>query len=80
MSLKSINATFSTNNGIMLPGYSQSTNMLGMNNQWLSPGLDFIAGGFQERDLLGNKSNFVYANHAYENNWLVDTSNFNYIF
>ena len=79
MSLKSINATFSTNNGTMLPGYSQSTNMLGMNNQWLSPGLDFIAGGFQERDLLGNKTNFVYANHAYENNWLVDTSNFNYI-
>ena len=63
----------------MLPGYSPKTNILGMDDQWLSPGIDFIAGGYQERDLIGTKTNMIYANHAYKNNWLVDTSNFNYI-
>ena len=41
--------------------------------------MDFIAGGYQERDMLGNKTNFVFANHAAENNWLVDTNNYQYI-
>ena len=35
--------------------------------------------GYQERDMLGNKTNFVFANHATENNWLVDTNNYQYI-
>ena len=32
-----------------------------------------------KRDLLGSKSNMVYAYNAAQNNWLVDTSNFQYI-
>ena len=79
MSVKSFNATFNTNDGIMLPGYSQRTSLMGFDDQWLSPGLDFIAGGYQERDLIGNKNSLIFANHAYQNNWLVDTNNFQYI-
>tara|TARA_B100000035_G_scaffold82447_1_gene69099 strand:+ start:39481 stop:46905 length:7425 start_codon:yes stop_codon:yes gene_type:complete len=79
MSVKSVNATFNTNDGIMLPGYANRTNLLGMDDNWLAPGMDFIAGGYQERDMLGNKTNFVFANHAAQNNWLVDTNNYQYI-
>ena len=79
MSVKSVNATFNTNDGMMLPGYRPSTSLMGMNNEWIAPGMEFIAGGYQERDLLGSKSNMVYAYNAAQNNWLVDTSNFQYI-
>ena len=79
MSVKSVNATFNTNDGIMMPGYANRTNLLGMDNNWLAPGLDFIAGGYQERDLLGNKTDFIFAHHAAQNNWLVDTNNYKYI-
>ena len=47
----------------MLPGYANRTNLLGMDDNWLAPGMDFIAGGYQERDMLGNKTNLLY-NHA----------------
>ena len=79
MSVKSINGSFNTNDGIMLPGYGSQTNMLGMDDDWLSPGLAFIAGGYQERDLMGTKTRMNFAHHAYDNGWLVDTSNYNYI-
>ena len=79
MSVKSINGSFNTNDGIMLPGYRNQTNMLGMDDDWLSPGLAFIAGGYQERDLMGTQTRMIYAHHAYDNGWLVDTSNYNYI-
>ena len=79
MSVKSVNATFNTNDGMMLPGYRPQTSLMGMDDQWLAPGMDFIAGGYQERDLIGTKTNLIYANNAFQNNWLVDTSNFKYI-
>ena len=68
MSVKSVNATFNTNDGIMLPGYANKTSILGMDDNWIAPGMEFIAGGYQERDMLGNKTNFIFANHAAENN------------
>ena len=79
MSVKSVNATFNTNDGLMLPGYANKTNVLGMDNQWMAPGMAFIAGGYQERDLLGTQTNMIFANDAYQNGWLVDTSNYQYI-
>lgn len=79
MSVKSVNATFNTNDGIILPGYANKTSMLGMDDNWIAPGMEFIAGGYQERDLLGNQTNLIFANNAAENNWLVDTNNFQYI-
>jgi hypothetical protein len=39
MSVKSVNATFNTNDGIMLPGYANRTNLLGMDDNWSAPGL-----------------------------------------
>ena len=79
MSVKSVNATFNTNDGIMLPGYANRTNLLGMDNNWSAPGIDFISGGYQERDLLGNKTDFIFAHYAAGNSWLVDTNNYQYI-
>ena len=79
MSVKNVTGTFTTNDGIMLPGYSNYTNILGMDNQWAGPSLEFIAGGYQERDLLGQRTGMIFANHAYNNNWMVDTSNYGLI-
>ena len=76
MSLKSISGTFTTNDGIMLPGYANYTNVLGMDEQWMGPTWQFIAGGYQERDLWGQKTGMIFAEHAYNNNWLVDSSNY----
>ncbi|MDG2370406.1 MAG: cell surface protein SprA [Flavobacteriales bacterium] len=79
MSLKTVTGTFTTNDGIMLPGYANYTNVLGMDEQWGGPSWEFIAGGYQERDLIGQRTGMLFADHAYQNNWLVDTSNFGLI-
>jgi cell surface protein SprA len=79
MSVKSVNATFNTNDGLLLPGYVNYTNMIGMDDSWGGPSLAFISGGYQERDMLGNKTNRIFANDAYQNSWTVDSTNFQYI-
>ena len=79
MSVKSVNATFNTNDGLLLPGYANYTNMMGMDDNWGGPSLAFISGGYQERDMLGNKTNRIFANDAYQNSWTVDSTNFKYI-
>ena len=79
MSLKSVSGTYTTNDGIMLPGYANYTNVLGMDDQWMGPSWQFIAGGYQERDLWGQKTEMIFAEHAYNNNWLVDSSNYGLI-
>ena len=43
MSVKSLNATFNTNDGIMLPGYANKTSILGMDDKWIAPCMEFIS-------------------------------------
>lgn len=79
LSLKSVTVNYNTNDGILLPGYAQATNMLGMDNAFAGPSWQFVAGGFQETDLFGRPTNLNFARYAYSQNWLVDTVGLNII-
>ena len=79
MSLKNVSVNYSTNDGILLPGYNSSTNVMGMDNNFFGPSFDFIAGGNQMRDIFGDTTSNNFARDAYLNNWLVDTANFDII-
>ena len=44
MMLKNVNLTYSTTDGVLLPGYTPSTNVIGMSPGFDAPGLDFVMG------------------------------------
>lgn len=44
MSLRSINATYTLNEGTILPGYLKTPKYLGMDEKWSSPGWNFVLG------------------------------------
>ena len=54
MSLQNVSLNYSTNDGMLLPGYNNSTNVMGMDNNFFGPSFDFIAGGYQMRDIFGD--------------------------
>lgn len=66
MSLKNINVTYSMNNGTILPGYKQFTNMMGMDNNFAGPTPGFIVG--DQSDIRQT---------AIDNDWLVKTASIN---
>ncbi len=66
MSLKNVNITYSMNNGTILPGYGQFTNMMGMDANFAGPTPGFILG--DQKDIRPI---------AVENNWLVKTRSLN---
>ncbi len=45
MSLRSINGSYSLNEGTMLPGYTETPKFFGMDEHWNSPGWKFVLGG-----------------------------------
>ncbi len=77
MMLKNASFTYTTNDGIMLPGYNERTEMLGMNSNWSAPGWGFIMGQ-QNRDIFGNE-NRDFATYAYDNDWMIDTASSRYL-
>lgn len=66
MSLKNVNATYSMNNGTILPGYKQFTNMMGMDPSFGGPTPGFI---------FGDQSDI--RTKAIGNDWLVKTPSLN---
>jgi cell surface protein SprA len=52
MTLKQVQATYSENNGTNLPGYIDSTRILGMNTGNFNPGIPFVIGS--QRNILAN--------------------------
>jgi cell surface protein SprA len=66
MSLKNVNATYSMNNGTILPGYKQFTNMVGMDPNFGGPTPGFIAG--DQTDIRQK---------AIDKDWLVKTPSLN---
>lgn len=72
MSLKNINVTYSETEGTILPNFNQGTSILGMNQNWSAPGLDFVAGiqgpgeSFLERAQRDRNGDGI------GNDWLVD--------
>ena len=79
MSLKNISATYSTNDGILMPGFAKQTEMLGLDQNFQGQSWEFVSGGFQEMDIFGRPTGYDYADYAYTNGWLVDTSKFHLI-
>ena len=66
MSLKNVNVTYAINNGTILPGYKQFTNMMGMDANFAGPTPGFILG--DQKDIRQT---------AIENDWLVKTKSLN---
>ncbi|MBL4706521.1 MAG: cell surface protein SprA, partial [Flavobacteriales bacterium] len=80
MMLKNVNFTYSTTDGVLLPGYTPSTNMFGM-SPWDSdastisgPGYQFVMGGHQRYDLLGRETGNDFAFYAANNGWILDSA------
>ena len=62
MSLKNVSATYTQNEGTLLPGYSERTNILGMDPNFAAPGFGFVA-GFQDEN---------YPFEAARRGWLIE--------
>lgn len=71
MGLRNVTVNYSINNGILLPGFAPTSYMVGLDNNFASPGTPFILGGFQKFDLLSRPTGFDYADYALENGWMV---------
>ena len=69
MGVQSISGSFSRNEGIMLPGFAQTSRYGGFDENLDSPGLLFLV-GHQNTDVFGNKTS-DFAVDAAENGWLV---------
>ena len=70
MSVKNVSASYTLTEGSSLAGYTRSTNMLGMDNQFNAPGWPFILGWQDEN----------FAEEAIRNEWYVkDTLNIPYL-
>ncbi len=80
MMLKTASFTYSTTDGMMLPGFGQVNNLLGMDYQWNSPGWGFVSGR-QNYDLWGNQNGWngydQYAYYAADQGWLVQNQYIN---
>jgi len=70
MTLRTGTITYSQNSGILLPGYNQTTNILGMDG-FDAPGFGFITG--QQNHNLSGDIVRDFATTAASNGWLVQT-------
>lgn len=69
MSLKNVSFTYSSTDGTLLPGYNQTTSLMGQNAAFTAPGLPFVFGQ-QDADLTGVLVRDFQALAA-GNDWLV---------
>jgi cell surface protein SprA len=76
MSVRNVSATYSLNDGTLLPGYSQETRVLGFANGFDAPLSGFIFGQ-QRYNLSGRESNYNIAENASRNGWLVQNTALN---
>ncbi len=74
MGVKNASVTYSTTDGILLPGYGEKTQLVGMNPNWSAPSFQFIMGK-QNRDIFGNENSWGnrkdYAFYAADQGWLI---------
>ena len=68
MMIKNASGNYTITDGIFLPGYTENTQILGMNQNWSAPGFGFVAGQ-QNYDIFGNRKSdnivFDIANKGY---------------
>jgi cell surface protein SprA len=74
MSVKNASFTYSSTDGIMLSGYNEKTQFIGMSPNWTAPGFGFVLGR-QNHDIFGNPNKWgdrdEYAFYASDQNWLI---------
>lgn len=73
MSVNTANVTYSRARGTMVPGWDESSKVLGMNDNWSAPGWDFVFG--QQYESTGENT---FWKKAGDNGWLVNNPNVNY--
>lgn len=71
MMLKNVSGSYSTNEGMLLPGYGLTTKIVGMDSEFQGPGVGFILGE-QNNDVFGNPVR-NYAYDAANNGWINET-------
>lgn len=68
MMMKNASGNYTITDGIFLPGYTENTQILGLNQNWSAPGFGFVAGK-QNYDIFGNRKSdnivFEIANKGY---------------
>ena len=69
--VKNININYTESFNSRLPGYTDSTKILGQNWRTRAPGLDYVFGRQPDVDWLNNAAN---------KNWITNDVNFNYLF
>lgn len=70
MSVRTVSGSYSVNSTMALPGYKDSTRLLGFNKDFTAPGAGFL---FGQQDGFG-PNNVSYPEYAISKGWLVKTS------
>jgi cell surface protein SprA len=76
MSLRNVGATYTQNDGTLLPGYDRETRILGFDSGFDAPMGGFIFGK-QRYSPTGKDTGFDFARTAAQNGWLVQNENIN---
>lgn len=71
MMVRNANASYTRNEGLLLPGYGRDSKMLGMDQSFDGPGWGFIFGE-QNTNLKGEETDRNFALMAAEKGWLVN--------
>lgn len=70
MMVRNVSGTYTRNEGILLPGYDRRTNVVGFDQNFEGPGVDFLLGG-QNTDVWGNANGGNVALDIANSGWLV---------
>ncbi len=76
MALRNASATYSQNDGTLLPGYNQNTSFLGMGNNANGTLAGFVFGQ-QGYSIFGRENGYDIATASANSNWLVRNENLN---
>lgn len=76
MSLRNVSATYTQDDGTLLPGYNQESSILGFNPSMKAPLAGFVFGQ-QRYGITGKETSFDIARVAAQNGWLIQNENQN---
>jgi cell surface protein SprA len=76
MMVRSVNGTYTRNEGMLLPGYAQPSKVAGMDASFNAPGVPFLIGQ-QNTDIWGDPTGQNFALNAASNGWLVQLPSLN---
>ncbi|MFP5470948.1 MAG: cell surface protein SprA [Bacteroidia bacterium] len=73
MMIKNVSLTYTLNDGLLLPGFKPINDYLGMSSYSnYAPGVKFISGGYQERDILGRPTGNTFPTYVAQNGWFIE--------